>query len=151
MTDNLKNIEVELKLFNRISKNNKTTKRSISKELDVALDFANSLIKKFVRKGLLKIKEQNFNKVILVGTGELSEIAVLSANITNTKIYCIFDEKLKITSFCGIKVTNKLYLSELNKKKTIFILSDSINSQKMLPKLVDEGFDVFKPKFLMLD
>ena len=200
MTDNLKNIEVELKLFNNISKNNKTTQRSISKELDVALGFANSLIKKFLRKGLLKIteapmkryiyyitpkgfveksklvgqfidsslafykktkkeyedkflkiKEQNFNKVILVGTGELSEIAVLSASITNTKIYCIFDEKLKISSFCGIKVTNKLNFSKLNKKKTIFFLSDSINSQKMLPKLVDEGFDVFKPKFLMLD
>ena len=45
MSDNRKNIEVELKLFNKISKNNKTTQRSISKELDVALGFANSLIK----------------------------------------------------------------------------------------------------------
>ena len=52
--------------------------------------------KKEYEDKFLKIKEQNFNKVILVGTGELSEIAVLSASITNTKIYCIFDEKLKI-------------------------------------------------------
>ena len=59
--------------------------------------------KKEYEDEFLKIKEQNFNKVILVGTGELSEIAVLSASITNTKIYCIFDEKLKITSFWGLK------------------------------------------------
>ena len=64
MTDNLKNIEVELKLFNNISKNNKTTQRSISKELDVALGFANSLIKKFLRKGLLKITEAPMKRYI---------------------------------------------------------------------------------------
>ena len=64
MSDNRKNIEVELKLFNKISKNNKTTQRSISKELDVALGFANSLIKKFLRKGLLKITEAPMKRYI---------------------------------------------------------------------------------------
>ena len=52
------------KTFNKISKNNKTTQRSISKELDVALGFANSLIKKFLRKGLFKITEAPMKRYI---------------------------------------------------------------------------------------
>ena len=173
MKYNPKNIEVELKLFNKISKNSKTTQRSISKDLNVALGFANSLIKKFLKKGLLKISEApmkryiyyitpkgfveksklvgefidsslgfyrkakdeyerqfikirklNFNKIILVGMGELTEIAILSASMTNSKIFCIYDKNSNVKSFCGIRVINEPNFKKFNKKKTIFILSD---------------------------
>ncbi len=52
-----KNIELELKVLNKINERNNISQRAISKDLDVALGLANSLIKKFVKKGFLKLKE----------------------------------------------------------------------------------------------
>ena len=51
-----KNVEIELKLLAKIQENKNISQRSISKELNVALGFANSLVKKFVKKGFLKLK-----------------------------------------------------------------------------------------------
>ena len=52
-----KNIELELKLLNEISKTKEHSQRSISKTLNVALGLANAIIKKFVKKGFLKLKQ----------------------------------------------------------------------------------------------
>ena len=55
MKTKIRDIEIKLKLLNHIAKKNNQSQRSISQELDVALGFANSLIKKFIKKGLLKL------------------------------------------------------------------------------------------------
>ncbi len=52
-----KNVELELKVLNKINERKNISQRAISKDLDVALGLANSLIKKFVKKGFLKLKE----------------------------------------------------------------------------------------------
>ena len=57
MKTKIRDIEIKLKLLNHIAKKNNQSQRSISQELDVALGFANSLIKKFIKKGLLKLSQ----------------------------------------------------------------------------------------------
>ena len=52
-----KNIELELKILDKIEKTENLSQRIISKDLNVALGLANSLIKKFIKKGFLKLKE----------------------------------------------------------------------------------------------
>ena len=43
--------------MNEISRTKEHSQRSISKTLDVALGLANAIIKKFVKKGFLKLKQ----------------------------------------------------------------------------------------------
>ena len=57
MKTKIRDIEIKLKLLNHIAKRNNQSQRSISQELNVALGFANSLIKKFLKKGLLKLSQ----------------------------------------------------------------------------------------------
>ena len=57
MKTKIRDIEIKLKLLNHIAKKNNQSQRSISQELNVALGFANSLIKKFIKKGLLKLSQ----------------------------------------------------------------------------------------------
>ena len=52
-----KNIEIELKLLTSIEENKNISQRSISKKIDIALGLTNSLVKKFVKKGFLKLKQ----------------------------------------------------------------------------------------------
>ena len=132
MNKKLTNVETEIKLFDKLSESKNHTQRSISKDLGIALGVANALIKKFLKKGLLKLRSApmkryfyyvttegfvekaklvkeyvhssldfyrkvrteydkvfklNKNKeLILVGISELTEIAILSANLSGTKI-----------------------------------------------------------------
>ena len=63
-SENSKNLEIQLKLINELEKNSKQSQRTISKELNVALGFANSLIKRFVKKGFLKLSEAPMKRYI---------------------------------------------------------------------------------------
>ena len=62
MKTKIRDIEIKLKLLNHIAKKNNQSQRSISQELNVALGFANSLIKKFLKKGLLKLSQAPFRR-----------------------------------------------------------------------------------------
>ena len=179
-TKKLKDVEIELKLINELQKNNEQSQRSISKELNVALGLANSLIKRFVRKGFLKLSEapmkryiyyltpkgllektkltseyiksslksfQNIKleyeneienisdqknyKLVLVGVSELTEIAILAANIINLKISYIYDESSLLHSLCGIKVKKRISVN----KNNILVLTESNNIYQILKKI----------------
>ena len=52
MNKEIKSIENQLKLFNKLARKGNQTQRTISKELNVALGVANTMIKRFVKKGL---------------------------------------------------------------------------------------------------
>ncbi|MBL18369.1 MAG: hypothetical protein CMC82_00870 [Flavobacteriaceae bacterium] len=67
---NEKNIELELKLLTKINESENVSQRSISKDLDVALGLANALIKKFVKKGFLKLKEAPMQRYLYYLTPE---------------------------------------------------------------------------------
>ena len=57
MNKEIKSIENQLKLLNKLAGKGSQTQRTISKDLNVALGVANTMIKKFVKKGLLKLNE----------------------------------------------------------------------------------------------
>ena len=177
--DNFTNIELKLKLFNEIERNVSQSQRSLSKELGVALGLANSLLKKFVKKGMLKIsqapmkrnkyyltpkgfvekakltseylkfsldffkkskqhfetefknlKKDNYDEIILIGIGELSEIAILAANIQNIKISYILSFSAKKKYFCGKKVLEIRREKKIFNERNVFILCDTENPQK---------------------
>ena len=55
--NSVKNVELELKLLNEIERKKNHSQRSLSKNLNVALGLANAILKKFVNKGVLKLKQ----------------------------------------------------------------------------------------------
>ncbi|OUU23088.1 MAG: hypothetical protein CBB97_13795 [Candidatus Endolissoclinum sp. TMED37] len=57
MNRQLRDIETKLKLLSEISNYADHSQRSLSKKLNIALGLANSIIKKFLKKGLLKLSE----------------------------------------------------------------------------------------------
>ena len=194
MNKKLTNVETEIKLFDKLSESKNHTQRSISKDLGIALGVANALIKKFLKKGLLKLRSApmkryfyyvttegfvekaklvkeyvhssldfyrkvrteydkvfklNKNKeLILVGISELTEIAILSANLSGTKISYIYDSNHSKKFFYGIKVINNIKDSHL---KYCFVLTQSYNSQKLYKKLLTKKIKLIKPKFLKMD
>ncbi len=192
---NQRSIELQLKLFSSIEKNDKISQRYISKDLNVALGLANALIKKFVKKGFLKlseapvkryfyyitpkglvektnltrqylknsldfykkakdnyesifiqIKHLRFKKVILAGSGELAEIAILASNIQNVRINFIYDNNAKEDMFCGIPV-KKVIPKKLQNKDTIFVLTEAKKINEVYLK-IDKKYKILKPSFL---
>ena len=191
MNKRLFNLETEIKLLDKLLESKNHTQRSISKDLGVALGVANALIKKFMKKGLLKlssapvkryfyyvttkgfvekaklrkeyihssldfyrkvrseyekifIKYKN-KKIILVGTGELCEIAILSANFTESNIVSIFDPSYKEKRFCGVKVVKNIKESHFD---FIFVLTRSDNALKLTESVKNKKIEMVKPKFL---
>lgn len=189
-----KNIELELKILDKIEKTENLSQRIISKDLNVALGLANSLIKKFIKKGFLKLKEAPmkrylyyitpkgmiektkltkefletslffFNKskeeyenefknikkkkkvIVLIGIGDLTDIAILSAKIQNVKVDYIYSDKDKRKKYCGIKLIN--CLSSIKKKKKIHLIVTESSYLKRKYN-ISSDFDIFKPKLLI--
>ena len=200
MNKEIKSIENQLKLFNKLTGKGNQTQRSISKELNVALGVANTMIKRFVKKGLLKlneapmkrylyyvttkgfvekarlikefvhssldfyrkakiefekifteIKKSKYKTIILTGTGELTEIAILSANLTESKNIIVYEKNYSKKKFYGVNVVNNLEKFKTKNNKVVFILTQPINSMKVYKELLKYNFKIYKPKFLLLD
>ena len=200
MNKEIKSIENQLKLLNKVERKGNPTQRIISKELNVALGVANTMIKRFVKKGLLKlnqapmkrylyyvttkgfvekarlvkefvhssldfyrkakieyekifleIKKSKFKSIILTGTGELTEIAILSANITESKNLIIYDKNYTQEKFCGISVVDNIDKFKSNNNKFVFILTQPHNSMRVYKELSKNNIKIYKPKFLLLD
>jgi len=96
----------------------------------------------------LKIKKLKYKNVILAGTGELAEIAILASNYQEVKINFIYDNKAKQETFCGYKVLRRLD-KNFNEKNTVFILSESHTTNVVLNK-IKKNFNIYIPKFLNL-
>ena len=109
-----KNTEIELKLFKEISRTKVHSQRSISKNLDVALGLANAMIKKFVNKGFLKLKQAPMKRYFyyltprgLVEKAKLTKEFLESSLEFYTKARKDYEEQFKIL--------------KCSKKKIIFV------------------------------
>jgi len=200
MNKEIKSIENQLKLFNKLAGKGSQTQRTISKDLNVALGVANTMIKKFVKKGLLKlneapmkrylyyitakgfvekarlikefvhssldfyrkakiefekifleIKKSKYKTIVLTGTGELTEIAILSANLTESKNIIVYEKNYNQKKFCGIQVIDKIDKFKSKNDKFVFILTQPNNSMRVYKELSKYNFKIYKPKFLLLD
>ena len=195
-----KNIRVQLQLIKEIEKGESVSQRTISKELGVALGFANTLIKKFVKKGFLKlsqapmkryayyitpkglveksrltaqylkssleffkksriefeseflkIKDLEYDNVLIVGVGELAEIAIMASNLINIRINGVLDPKTSLKEFYGLKIFKSVRSIRLKGEKNIFLITDMIDHQKNFDYLKKEKvYKIISPKMLMI-
>lgn len=196
--NSVKNVELELKLLNEIERKKNHSQRSLSKNLNVALGLANAILKKFVNKGILKLKQAPMRryfyyltpkgfvektkltkeflksslefysiakdeyekeiiklklkrkKIILLGKSELTEIAILAANIHNLKIESILLETSDEKSFCGVKIVNRIDSKRYNKLNTSLLLTDFSGKVDIYNDL-KKNYEILCPKFLSLN
>ena len=96
----------------------------------------------------IKLKKLNYKNIILAGTGELAEIAILASNYQEVKIHFIYDNKAKQKTFCGYKVLKK-FNKNFNKTNTVFILSESQTTNDVFNE-IKKKFNIHIPQFLNL-
>ena len=105
-----KNVELELKILSKIEESENLSQRIISKELNVALGLANSLIKKFVKKGFLKLKEAPMKRYLYYLTPKgLVEKTKLTKEYLETSLFLFKKSKEEYEKeFKKIKNKNKI-------------------------------------------
>ena len=104
-----KNVELELKILSKIEASENLSQRMISKDLNVALGLANSLIKKFVKKGFLKLKEAPMKRYLYYLTPKgLVEKTKLTREFLETSLFFFKKSKEEYEhEFKKIKNKNK--------------------------------------------
>ena len=129
-----KNTELELKILSKIEKSENLSQRIISKELNVALGLANSLIKKLVKKGYLKLKEAPMKRYLYYLTPQgLIEKTKLTREFLETSLFFFKRSKEEFENeFKKIKKKNKLIvLCGISDFTDIAILAAKIQDVKI--------------------
>lgn len=177
-----------LSLLAALEDDEQVTQRGLAARIGVALGLTNSLLKRAVRKGLVKvgeapakrfayyvtpkgfseksrlvaeyltssltffrrareeylvlfqdIRDRGHNKVALVGTGELAEIALLSAQETGVELYCAIQPGSNKSAFSGLRVFSRTEtaLSEGVDAVVIASMEDPQNEYQQLCVHVD--------------
>ena len=105
-----KNVELELKILSKIEESENISQRIISKELNVALGLANSLIKKFIKKGFLKLKEAPMKRYMYYLTPKgLVEKTKLTKEFLETSLFFFKKSKEEYENeFKKLKNKNKI-------------------------------------------
>ena len=174
----MRNKNNELNFLSYLEDGKETTQKKISTNISVSIGFINALIKKFLNKGVIKIKQApykrfiyyltpqgfsekarlvneyfndslfffkslriEFNKLFsnddcpgyyLYGTGEVCEIAILSAKENKKKIISIIDPNFKHKKYLDFKVLKKIPNNLENSK---IIITTTSNQQTLFFKL----------------
>lgn len=169
---------IELNLLSLLEEGKETSQKNISNNVSVSIGFINALIKKFVKKGVIKIQQAPYKRFIyyltpqgfsekaklvneyfrdsltffkslrkefnnlfkndksleyfLYGTGEVCEIALLSAQENKKKISAIIDPGYKEKKYFNYKVLNKLPQKLFDKK---IVITSPSNQQLLYYKL----------------
>ena len=196
--DSKKFLKLELELLNKIQNGENLTQRIISKELNVALGMANTLIKRLVKKGFLKLKQapmkrylyyltpkgmlektkltreylesslqfysnsrkeyeslfqkinaKNYEYIILAGSSELAEIAILAGVNSGIIVNYVYSPNYKKKSFSGVKIIKNLNKKKFNHLNTCFLLTELERPIDTFEYL--KSYKIYKPKFLMMD
>ncbi len=168
----------ELNFLSYLEDGKETTQKNISNNISVSIGFINALIKKFLKKGVIKIKQApykrfiyyltpqgfsekarlvneyfndslfffkslrlEFNKLFikdrcsgyyLYGTGEVCEIAILSAQENKKKIISIIDPTFKKKKYLDFNVLKKI---PNNIEKFKIVITTTSNQQALFFKL----------------
>ena len=129
-----KNVELELKILSKIEETENLSQRIISKELNVALGLANSLIKKFIKKGFLKLKEAPMKRYLYYLTPKgLVEKTKLTKEFLETSLFFFKKSKEEYENeFKKIKNKNKIVvLCGISDFTDIAILAAKIQDVKI--------------------
>lgn len=124
--------KITLELLSTLNLENKTTQRSISTQLGIALGLTNSYLKRCVDKGLVKIKQIPRNRyAYYLTTRGFTEKARLTAEFLKISFQFYRDAKEDcklIIEKCLLDGNHKVLLSDISELAEIFILS-SLDSQ----------------------
>ncbi len=161
-----------LSLLAALEDGESVTQRSLAVRIGVALGLTNSLLKRAVRKGLVKvgeapakrfayyvtpkgfhekgrlvaeylttsltffrrareeyvdlfqqIQDRGHRRVALIGTGELAEIALLSAQEVGVELYCAIQSGSNKSTFSGLRVFSRTELALSENIDTVVIAS----------------------------
>jgi len=133
-TKTTKNAELELRILSKIEETENLSQRIISKELNVALGLANSLIKKFIKKGFLKLKEAPMKRYMYYLTPKgLVEKTKLTKEFLETSLFFFKKSKEEYENeFKKIKNKNKIVvLCGISDFTDIAILAAKIQDVKI--------------------
>ncbi len=168
----------ELNFLSYLEDGKETTQKNISNNISVSIGFINALIKKFLKKGVIKIKQAPYKRFIyyltpqgfsekarlvneyfndsllffkslrlefnelfskdscsgyyLYGTGEVCEIAILSAKENKKKIISIIDPSFKNKKYLDLNVLKKIPNNLENFK---IVITTNSNQQALFFKL----------------
>ena len=108
-----------------------------------------SIAKDEYEKEIIKLKLKR-KKIILLGKSELTEIAILAANIHNLKIESILLKTSDEKSFCGVEIVNRIDSKRYNKLNTSLLLTDFSGKVDIYNDL-KKNYEISCPKFLSLN
>lgn len=183
----LQMVETTLDLLYATEQGEEHSQRSLALRLGVALGLTNSLIKRCVRKGLLKVQEaparrfayyltpkgfheksrltaeylssslsfyrqarsqyasaieycqsRGWQHVVLMGTGELAEIAILASMETGLNLTGVVDPGYNDNQFCGTRVYRSIAEIDESTKPDAVIITSLTKPQGTFDSLRDE-------------
>lgn len=120
--------------------------RLVAEYLSVSLNFYRRAREEYA-EAFDRCHAREYRRVVLVGTGDLAEIAVLSAQISGIEIIGVIDESRNTDTFCGLKVFRSLKdLPEVD----AFFITDSVSPQIKFDNLAieTEQDQIFTPNLL---
>lgn len=135
MNKNIFRLKTELKFLNEIQKKKNHSQRSISEKLNIALGLANSLVKKFVNKGFLKLSEAPMRRYFYYLTPKgLTEKIKLTKDFLKSSLefYNIVRvEYEKLLKNVQKKNPDKIFFYGISELTEIAILTAKLNNIKV--------------------
>ena len=130
----------ELNFFNALEKAEEKTQKTISSEIAVSIGMANALIKKFLKKGLIKVQQAPYKRFVyyLTPRGFADKIKLVKEYINES---LGFFRKVR-SDFNKILISDNsdgYYLYGISEICEIAILSSLENNKKII-SIVDEKF-----------
>lgn len=136
----MKKIFHELNFFNAIEKAEEKTQKTISSEIAVSIGMANALIKKFLKKGLIKVQQAPYKRFVYYLTPKgFSDKVQLVREYINESLG--FFRKVR-ADFNRILINDKsdgYYLYGVSEICEIAILSAQENNKKII-SIIDKNF-----------
>lgn len=107
--------------------------RLVGEYLKTSLNFFRAARDQY-ESALDRCLQRGWKRVVLVGTGELAELASLASHASGLPLVGIIDERLNDSQFCGLRVFNSF--DEAGQIDAV-IITDSENPQQTFDRLVN--------------
>ena len=130
----------ELNFLSYLEDGKETTQQNISNNISVSIGFINALIKKFLKKGVIKIKQAPYKRFIYYLTPQgFSEKARLVNEYFNDSLFFFKSLRLEFNKLFSKDLSSGYYLYGTGEVCEIAILSARENKKKII-SIIDPSF-----------
>ena len=130
----------ELNFLSYLEDGKETTQKNISNNISVSIGFINALIKKFLKKGIIKIKQAPYKRFIYYLTPQgFSEKARLVNEYFNDSLIFFKSLRLEFNKLFSKDRCSGYYLYGIGEVCEIAILSAQENKKKII-SIIDPTF-----------